>query len=316
MGLDLSPFAEVVGPASSGSVWIAGQQSRVTAPSSVRLVAAPSGIYDLQPDEMTVVCGAGTSIDELQDALRAVGHYVNLPRGNSGSGTVGGALSVGRSDIYRLGRGAIRDTLLQARYINHDGQVVSAGGPTVKNVSGFDLCRLLVGSLGQLGFLGEVILRTRPIPQSSRWFMMSEAGPEIVEAILRRVYRPASVLWDGHKVWFCIEGNSRDCDETIRYLAADLQAPTEAAGPPTLDNCPFRQSVAPAELAELVQGHVQQGTGQLVVEAGVGIIHRQTPTKPKVTERAIELLHQRMLQQFNPTGRLNPGVSLTTGPMV
>jgi glycolate oxidase FAD binding subunit len=265
---------------------------------------------------MTVVCGAGTSIDELQDALRAVGQYVNLPRGNSGSGTVGGALSAGRSDIYRLGRGAIRDTLLQARYINHDGQVVSAGGPTVKNVSGFDLCRLLVGSLGQLGFLGEVILRTRPIPQSSRWFMMSEAGPEIVEAILRRVYRPASVLWGGHKVWFCIEGNSRDCDETIRHLAADLQAPTEVAGPPTLDNCPFRQSVAPAELVELVQGHVQQGTGQLVVEAGVGIIHRQTPAKPKVTERAIELLHQRMLQQFNPTGRLNPGVSLTTGPMV
>ena len=316
MGLDLSPFADVVGPANSGPVWIAGQQSRVTAPSSVRLVAAPSGIYDLQPDEMTVVCGAGTSIDELQDALRAVGQYVNLPRGNSGSGTVGGALSAGRSDIYRLGRGAIRDTLLQARYINHDGQVVSAGGPTVKNVSGFDLCRLLVGSLGQLGFLGEVILRTRPIPQSSRWFMMSEAGPEIVEAILRRVYRPASVLWDGHKVWFCIEGNSRDCDETIRHLAADLQAPTEVAGPPALDNCPFRQSVAPAELAELVQGHVQQGTGQLVVEAGVGIIHRQTPAKPKVTERAIELLHQRMLQQFNPTGRLNPGVSLTTGPML
>jgi len=312
VGLDLSPFAEVVGPASSGSVWIAGQQSRLTAPSSVRRVAAPSGIYDLQPDEMTVVCGAGTSIDELQDSLRAVGQYVNLPRGNSGSGTVGGALSTGRSDIYRLGRGAIRDTLLQARYINHDGQVVSAGGPTVKNVSGFDLCRLLVGSLGQLGFLGEVILRTRPIPQSSRWFVMSEAGPEIVEAILRRVYRPASVLWDGYKVWFCIEGNSRDCDETTRHLAADLQSPTEVAGPPTLDHYPFRQSVPPAELAELVQSHVQQGTGQLVVEAGVGIVHRQTPAEPKATEKTIELLHQRLLQQFNPTGRLNPGVSLTT----
>lgn len=312
MGLDLSPFADFVGSANSGPVWIAGQQSRVTAPTSVRQVAAPSGIYDLQPDEMTVVCGAATSIDELQDALRAVGQYVNLSRSNSGSGTVGGALATGRSDIYRLGRGAIRDTLLQARYVNHDGQVVSAGGPTVKNVSGFDLCRLLVGSLGQLGFLGEVILRTRPIPQSSRWFMMSEAGPEIVEAILRRVYRPASVLWDGHKVWFCIEGNSRDCDETTRHLAADLQSPTEVAGPPTLDHYPFRQSVPPAELAELVQVHVQQGTVQLVVEAGVGIVHRQTPAEPRATEKTTELLHQRMLQQFNPTGRLNPGVSLTT----
>jgi glycolate oxidase FAD binding subunit len=57
---------------------------------------------------------------------------------------------------------------------------------------------------------------------------------------------------------------------------------------------------------------VQQETGQLVVEAGVGIVHRQTPAEPKATEKTIELLHQRLLQQFNPTGRLNPGVSLTT----
>jgi glycolate oxidase FAD binding subunit len=203
--------------------------------------------------------------------------------------------------------------LLQARFVNHDGQVVSAGGPTVKNVSGFDVCRLLVGSFGQLGFLGEVILRTRPIPQSSRWFMIEEASSEIINAILRRVYRPASVLWDGRRVWFCIEGNSRDCDETIRQLAVDLEAPTEVAGPPTLDNLPFRQSVPPAELAELVQVHVQQETGQLVVEAGVGIVHRQTPAEPKATEKTTELLHQRILQQFNPAGRLNPGVSLTTG---
>ena len=316
MGLDLSPFADVVGSANSGPVWIAGQQSRVAAPSSVRLVAAPSGIYDLQPDEMTVVCGAGSSIDELQDALRDVGQYVNLPRGNSGSGTVGGALSTGRSDIYRLGRGAIRDTLLQARYINHDGQIVSAGGPTVKNVSGFDLCRLLVGSFGQLGFLGEVILRTRPIPQSSRWFMKNDARQENVDAVLRRVYRPASVLWDGHTVWFCIEGNSRDCDETIQQLATDLGAPTEVAGPPELNTFPFRESIPPAGLAELVQSQLSRGSDQLLVEAGVGIVHRQSPTELKVTDKTIELLHQRMLQQFNPTGRLNPGVSLTKGATV
>lgn len=313
MGLDLSPFADLVGPADRGPVWLAGQQSRLAAPSSVRQVTAPSGIYDLQPDEMTVVCGAGTPIDEIQDSLAAVGQYVNLPQGDSGSGTIGGALATGRSDIYRLGRGAIRDALLQARYINHDGQIVSAGGPTVKNVSGFDLCRLLVGSFGQLGFLGEVILRTRPLPQSSRWFLIDEARPEIVEAILRRVYRPTSVLWNGHKVWFCIEGNSRDCDETIKQLSVDLQEPNEVARPPTVESFPFRQSVPPTDLADLVQRHMNEGLGQILVEAGVGIVHRQTPSEPRVADRTVELLHQRMLQQFNPTGRLNPGVSLTSG---
>ena len=316
MGLDLSPFADLVGTADQGPVWLAGQQSRLAAPSLVRQVAAPSGIYDLQPDEMTVVCGAGTSIDELQDSLTAVGQYVNLSRGSNSSGTVGGALATGRSDIYRLGRGAIRDTLLQARYINHDGQVVSAGGPTVKNVSGFDLCRLLVGSLGQLGFLGEVILRTRPIPQSSRWFSINEAPSEIFEAILRRVYRPASVLWNGHSVWFCIEGNSHDCDQTIQQLATDLDRPTEVSGPPNLDSFPFRQSMPPAQLVELVLSHINQKTDQILVEAGVGIVHRQSPAEPRVADPTVELLHQRLLQQFNPTGRLNPGVSLTSGTTI
>ena len=63
----------------------------------------------------------------------------------------------------------MENTLLQARYVSAAGEIVKAGGPTVKNVSGFDLCRLLVGSYGTLGFLGDVILRTRPLPATSQW---------------------------------------------------------------------------------------------------------------------------------------------------
>ena len=88
-------------------------------------------------------------------------------------GTVGGALAVGRSGLRRLGYGPVRDTLLQARYVSAAGDVVKAGGPTVKNVTGFDLCRLLVGSRGTLGFIGEVILRTRPRARFEQWFSTS-----------------------------------------------------------------------------------------------------------------------------------------------
>jgi len=115
VGVDLTNFAESVGDQTAGPAWIIGQQTRVKAPTGVRQVQAPSGIYDLQPDEMTVVCGAGTSINELQEALGAVGQYVNLPLKSSDSGTVGGALAQGHGDIYRLGRGALRDTLLHCR---------------------------------------------------------------------------------------------------------------------------------------------------------------------------------------------------------
>ena len=116
--------------------------------------------------EMTVWCGAGTPVDEVDAALAEHGQASRSRR----LGTVGGALAVGHSDIRRLGYGPVRDVLLQARYVSAAGEVVKAGGPTVKNVSGFDLCRLLVGSRGTLGFLGEVILRTRPRPIHEQWF--------------------------------------------------------------------------------------------------------------------------------------------------
>src|SRR6185503_4841680 len=105
-------------------------------------------------------------VGDLAAALAEAGQGVSLPM----TGTVGGALALGHSGIRRLGDGPIRDALLECHYVSAAGEVVKAGGPTVKNVSGFDLCRLLVGSRGTLGFIGSVILRTRPLAQRSQWF--------------------------------------------------------------------------------------------------------------------------------------------------
>ena len=316
MGVDLTSFAESVGDQTAGSVWIVGQQTRIAAPTGVRQVQAPSGVYDLQPDEMTVVCGAGTPINELQEALGAVGQYVNLPLNSSYSGTVGGALAQGHGDIYRLGRGALRDSLLQVRFVNHDGHVVMAGGPTVKNVSGFDLCRLFVGSFGQLGFIGETILRTRPLPKSSRWFYIEQTSMSSIDAILQRVYRPASVLTNGQSVWFCIEGHPLDCDDTIKQLTPILANIVEVSGPPDLRSFPYRRSVSPVQLSKLLSSETEDS--HLIVEAGVGIIHSKAPTQspdiePPDIEPPVALIHQRILHEFNPTGRLNPGINLISG---
>ncbi|HEY4332383.1 MAG TPA: hypothetical protein VGM78_07435, partial [Ilumatobacteraceae bacterium] len=178
--MDLTKFAAEVGPPEAGAVTIAGLSTRGGAVSGVRRVCAPSGIDWLQADEMTVACGAATPVAELAAALAEVGQGVALPAADAGSsavgggpvrgGTVGGALAVGRSGIRRLGDGPVRNVLLQADYVSAAGEVITAGGPTVKNVSGFDICRLLVGSEGSLGFIGAVILRTRPLAATSRWF--------------------------------------------------------------------------------------------------------------------------------------------------
>ena len=165
-------------------VTIAGLATRGGPVDGVRTVMAPVGIEWIQAEEMTVSCGAGTPVAELDDALAAHGQCVAVPP----TGTVGGALAVGRSGIRRLGYGPVRDVLLQTRYVSAGGEIVKAGGPTVKNVSGFDLCRLLVGSRGTLGFLGDVILRTRPRASYEQWFTTSGDPWETVRAL----YRPTS----------------------------------------------------------------------------------------------------------------------------
>ena len=161
-------FATEIG--SSGLVTVAGGRTQWTVGGSplegVREVTAPSGIWAYEPEEMTVRCGAGTTLQELSAALSKYGQMV--PFDLSPSATVGGALAVGRSGYRRLRYGHIRDFVLQVRHIDHKGQVVSAGGPTVKNVSGYDLCRLMVGSLGKLGCLAEVTLNRHHI--SSRFW--------------------------------------------------------------------------------------------------------------------------------------------------
>jgi glycolate oxidase FAD binding subunit len=239
---------------------------------------------------MTVVCGAGTPVDELAAALAEHGQEVALPAG----GTVGGALAVGRSDVLRLGRGPVRDTLLQARYVAASGEVVTAGGPTVKNVSGFDLCRVLVGSRGTLGVLGEVMLRTRPIPTARRWF--TGTGDPFV--LLRSIHRAVSVLWDGGRVWVCLEGHPADVAE-----AATAARLAEVEGPPPLPTG-GRWSVRPSELRTL------GGSGRFVAEVGVGVVHHeQLPPVIEVPEPVREL-NRRIASELDPTGRLNPGVDL------
>lgn len=291
-GLDLAEFADRVG--TDGAVTCVGSGSRARAGvvggvDPGRLVSAPASIVSYAADEMTVCCGAGTPVDELQAELAASGQFVALPEG----GTVGGALAVGRSDVWRLGHGPVRDALLQARVVTAAAEVVKAGGPTVKNVSGYDLCRLLVGSLGTLAFMGEVILRTRPRPAISRWF----AGAADPFALLARLYRPASVLWDGTTTWICLEGHPRDVEDQ-----AALSGLAEASGPPALPTG-GRRSLPPAALRD-VKGDLN---GDFVAEVGVGVVHTAEPVPPRAADAVQRELHRRLKDAFDPHHRLNPG---------
>lgn len=285
----LDTLAAEVGPVSAGAVTVAGHGTREGGVPGVRCVTAPAGITSFLPEEMTVACGAATPVEELQHALGEHGQYVNLPPG----GTVGGALAMGRSDVLRLGRGPVRDTLLQARYVSAAGEVVTAGGPTVKNVTGFDLCRLLVGSRGTLGIVGDVILRTRPLPAARGWFTApAESDPFGLAAAL---YRPSAVLWDGSHTWIALEGHP---DDIASEASAHGLVATDA--PPELPTG-GRWSMAPAVLRDLDRSR------RFVAEIGVGIVHHEDAPPVRRHDPVVHAIETRLRAELDPTGRLSPG---------
>lgn len=299
----LVAFAADVGPADAGPVTVAGGRTQwdVGGPPApgTREVAAPAGVVRCEPADLTVRVRAGTTLTELDDALAAHGQAVALPRWPTA--TVGGVLAVGRSGARRLGLGPVRDTVLQVQYVSAAGELVTAGGPTVKNVSGFDLCRVLVGSLGTLGLLAEVLLRTRPRPQASCWM----AGPVDPGEVRRSLFAPNALLWDGDTTWALLEGHAGDVADE-RDAAACLGL-TEVEGPPPLP--PHRWSVPAADVPGLVR---TLAAGTFVAEVGVGVVHAAEPQPVRPLDPALAAVHQRLRERFDPTGRLNPGRNLMT----
>lgn len=256
---------------------------------SAREVRAPVGVVAHEPADLTVRVGAGTPVADLDAAMAEAGQCVALPA--SPGATVGGVLAVGRSGLRRLGWGPVRDAVLEVRYVSSDGHVVKAGGPTVKNVSGYDLCRLLVGSLGTLGLFGEVVLRCRPLPAAERW-MSGQADPF---DLLARLHRPSSLLWDGTTTWVLLEGDAVDVDERAADCARRGMA--DCDGPPPLP--PHRWSLPPGDLRHL--------DGRFVAEVGVGVVHADRPAPPRTLDPVTVDLNRTVRSRFDPTGRLNPG---------
>jgi glycolate oxidase FAD binding subunit len=303
----LAAFADDVGP--DGPVAVEGARTRWDLGGSstpgTRLVAAPDGIVDYQPEEMTVTVRAGTTVADLHAALAERGQRSALvDRG----GTIGGALMVGENDVRALGRGLIRTAPLQVRYVSAEGRIVSSGGPTVKNVSGFDLPRLLVGSLGTLGLLAEVILRTNPIPPVSRWVSVEGAAPAQIQ---NAVLAPSAVLWDGDRCWVQLEGHQGDVEaETARLRAnghveeLDPEATADDGLPVELPA--HRWSLTPAEALTLDQ-ESRFDTGPFVAAVGLGLVFAGRPQPQRTLAHHVDIVARRVKENFDPTGRLNPG---------
>ena len=167
----------------------------------------------------------------------------------------------------------------------------------VKNVTGFDLCRLLVGSLGTIGLLAEVVLRVRPRPPVAVWLRGEVDDPDRLRHLL---FRPSSILWNGADCWVLLEGHPADVDAEITAIGPGFEP---VPRPPALPDG-GRFSVSPSAIGEVVSA---LDPGTFVAEIGVGTVHASTAPPSRQAQPETAALHRRIKSNFDPTGRLNPG---------
>ena len=124
-----------------------------------------AGLLEYEPSEFTFTALAGTRISTIQTALAEHGQYLPFdPPLIEAGATLGGTIAAGLSGAGRFRYGGVRDFLLGVRLVNGEGDVVRGGSKVVKNAAGFDLPKLMVGSLGQFGVLVELSCKVFPRP--------------------------------------------------------------------------------------------------------------------------------------------------------
>ncbi|NRA99597.1 MAG: FAD-binding protein [Rhodobacteraceae bacterium] len=150
--------------------------------------SATAGVRLYEPGALTVVAGAGTSLDEIETLLASENQALPFepPRlgnvlGKPGNSTIGGVVAANASGPRRIQVGACRDSLIGVRFVDGRGDVIKNGGRVMKNVTGYDLVKLLAGSYGTLGVLTEVAFKVLPAPASRATLRVT--GLNVADAI-------------------------------------------------------------------------------------------------------------------------------------
>lgn len=208
---DFTELAEAVRSARSVRIVGSGTSAERTGlPDSVEL-RAPNGIVAHVPDELVITVLAGTAVSEVCDVLARAGQRLRLPP----TGTIGGAVATRRNGLHPMSNATLPNTVLMTRSVSGRGDVFVTGGPTVKNVSGFDLTKVLTGSWGMFALLAEITMRVEPVPACSRWF--SGEGSDAIASITR-LFRPAVSHVSGRNATVCLEGHPDDVAEQAQLL--------------------------------------------------------------------------------------------------
>jgi glycolate oxidase FAD binding subunit len=229
-----------------------------------------TGITLYEPGALTLVARAGTRLAEIARALDAEGQMLAFEPpdwrgllGTAGESTIGGVVATNASGPRRVMAGACRDSLLGVRFVDGTGRVIKNGGRVMKNVTGYDLVKLMAGSYGTLGVLTEVAFRVVPKPGATASVMLFGLAEEAaVAAMAAALGSPFGVSGAAHepagppggparpRTLLRVEGTAA----SVAYRAARLAAHLAPFGPAEIEDDPG-DTAGPWQLTRSVAAH-------------------------------------------------------------
>lgn len=191
------------------------------------------GILNYAPSELVVSVRAGTPLAELEAALAAENQMLAFEPPHFGEGgTVGGCVAAGLAGPRRAAVGGVRDFVLGATLIDGRGDVLRFGGEVMKNVAGYDVSRVLAGSLGTLGLIVDVSLKVlpRPVAETTLRFEMGEsAALHQLNAWAGQPLPISASAWRGGVLQLRLSGARAAVDAAARQLGGEQLADDAAA---------------------------------------------------------------------------------------
>lgn len=186
-----------------------------------------NGIIDYSPAELVMTIGAGTPLQHIENTLKAANQHLAFEPIDLGpvygkqaqSQTIGGVIACNLSGPRRAFVGAARDFFLGFKGINGRGDVIKAGAKVVKNVTGYDLPKLIAGSFGTLVAMTEVTLKVMPAPETTVTLLLEdieiEQAQEIFVKALNSPIQPTGAVYETHvkRLLFRLEGSTA----SVRY---------------------------------------------------------------------------------------------------
>ena len=192
-----------------------------------------AGVVDYEPSELVITARCGTALSEIERLLAQQGQYLPFEPPAFGSDpTIGGVIAAGLSGPQRARVGAARDFVLGAMLLGIDGKALHFGGKVMKNVAGFDVSRLLCGSLGILGPILEVSLKVLPLPRAQQTLCFELSADQALAAFNRWNSQPlplSACAWLGGRAWVRLAGTESALRTARERLGGELLEPEPAS---------------------------------------------------------------------------------------